>query len=64
MFDKFIELISPYKKLNKVEISYIKENISIKSYNKGEIILGEGYIAGTIYFVLNGFVRKFYNIDN
>jgi len=63
MFDNFIELISPYKKLNKIEISYIKDNIAVKFYKKGEIISKEGNIADTIYFILNGYVRKFYNID-
>jgi len=63
MADKFTQLISQYSSLSNNEIEYIKENVPTKYYNKNEVIFKEGKISQTIYFVLEGCVRLYYNAD-
>lgn len=63
MQEKFIELINQYSALSEQEITHIKNNVPIQSYTKNEVIFREGQISQTIYFVLEGCVRLFYNAD-
>jgi len=63
MFEKFVALISQYASLNKEEVEFARKNFPIKSYSKNEMISNEGEISQSIYFVLEGCVRLFYNVD-
>lgn len=63
MFEKFLKLITEYSVLNEEEVEFVRANIPIKSYSKNEIIFNEGNISQTIYYVLEGCVRLFYNVD-
>lgn len=63
MFDKFLKLIHQYSPLTKAEAEFIEKNIPIKIYAKNELFFEEGTISQTIYFVLEGCVRQFYNVE-
>lgn len=63
MFHKFLELITHYTELNEQEINYLQEHLPIKTYQKNDIIFSEGKISRTIYFVLDGCVRLYYNVE-
>ena len=63
MFNKFLKLISHHGKLNELEVNYIKENVLIRSYKKNEIFFNEGRVSKTVYFVLKGCVRLYYNVE-
>jgi len=63
MINQFFELFDKQKKLTLSEREYIKDNAKIKFYKKNEMIFNEGAISNTIYFVLGGCVRLFYNVN-
>ena len=63
MFEKFLQVVNQYSPLSNGEIEYIKDNVPIKTFKKNEIILSEGKLARTIYFLLQGCVRMYYNAD-
>lgn len=63
MFNKFLELLSHYAELNAEEINYLQERLPVVSYKKNELIFTEGKISRTIYFVVSGCVRLFYNVE-
>ncbi len=63
MFNKFLELIHFYAPLNPEEIDFFKKNVPIRSFKKNELFFSEGRVSKTIYFVLKGCVRLFYNVD-
>ncbi|WP_298536096.1 Crp/Fnr family transcriptional regulator [uncultured Algibacter sp.] len=61
--EKLIENINTYISLNEDEISQLKRSIEKKTYKKNEIIFTEGKVSNKIYFVINGCVRLFYNVE-
>jgi len=63
MFDKFLKLIRFYTELKPEDIDFFKSHIPINSFKKNELIFREGKISKTIYFILKGCVRLFYNVD-
>lgn len=63
MFKKYIEFINQYAPPSQEELDYIKQHVPIKPYKKNQIIFKEGEISTTIYFILEGCVRLFYNSD-
>ena len=63
MFDRFIELVNKHGKLEDTEIRYLQEHVKIGFYKKNETILSAGKIVRNIYFVMDGCVRLFYNVD-
>lgn len=63
MFDRFINQIDKQGNLSKTEITYLKEHTKIRFYKKREEILSAGKIVKNIYFVIDGCVRLFYNVD-
>ncbi len=63
MFDKFLKLIKFYTNLKPDDIDFFKNHIPIKSFKKNELVFKEGKISKTIYFVLKGCVRLFFNVD-
>lgn len=60
-FDQFMDLIGNYVKLDADERAFLQEHIPMVQYSKGDMILTEGKVARTIYFVVQGCVRLFYN---
>ena len=63
MFEKFIELLNEYGDLDEKEISYLRNYTKIRHYKKNEAIHSAGIAVRKIYFVLEGCVRLFYNVD-
>lgn len=63
MFDQFLELINQYSPISQEEKDYMKQHIPIKEFNMNDLLLQEGEISKTIFFVLKGCIRLFYNDD-
>lgn len=63
MVDLFMSRLKKYASLSKDEATYLTKHLVIKKYTKGDMIFSEGNIARSIYFVLEGCVRLFYNVD-
>lgn len=66
MFDKFLKLINQYTPLSQEEIHYlrkIRSYIPIKTFKKNEIIFREREYFHTMYLILEGSVRLYYNVD-
>jgi len=59
----FLTYLEQYISLNEDEVSFIRENISVVHYKKNEVIFRAGNVSQTIYFVCEGMVRLFYNVD-
>ncbi len=62
-FSKFFEQMKHYTNLEEKAESYIAENVQVKEYSKHEMIFTEGVVSKTIYFLVEGAVRLFYNAD-
>lgn len=63
MFDLFIENINTLAPLNITDIDHIKDCSKIQSYKRGENIITEGDVVRNVYFVLDGCIRLFYNVE-
>ncbi|PLX21630.1 MAG: Crp/Fnr family transcriptional regulator [Marinilabiliales bacterium] len=66
MFEQFIQLLNQYAALSKKEVNYIRElksGIRFETLKKNEIVVKEGEIFNSMYFVLNGCIRLYYNMD-
>ncbi|WP_291862616.1 Crp/Fnr family transcriptional regulator [Marinilabilia sp.] len=61
--DRLIENINRYTLLNEHETRLLQSAVEKKVYQKNELIFTEGRIADEIYFVTEGCVRLFYNVD-
>ncbi len=58
-----IDYISQIAPLSDAEISHILDSIKTGSHQKGKILLREGQLNNTCYFVLKGCVRQYYLTD-
>lgn len=63
MIDKLLLHFERYTHLDEREIAVLQDNIHLKTYEKNELILKEGEISNNIYFVIQGWVRMFYNVE-
>lgn len=63
MFEKFIEQINQRSKLSETGINYLGEYVKIEFYRKNETIINTGEIIKNIYFVFDGCVLLFYNVN-
>ncbi|MBL4650291.1 MAG: Crp/Fnr family transcriptional regulator [Aureispira sp.] len=63
MVNLLLSRLKKYASLKEEEAAYLAEHLVIKHYAKSEMIFSEGNIARSIYFVLEGCVRLFYNVD-
>lgn len=63
MITKLIAYIKLYTTLSESEERCLVENIEIQFFKKHTLIFEEGEISNAIYFVLDGSVRLFYNVD-
>lgn len=63
MFEKFINQITQQGNLNDSEINYLRDHTKIQFYRKNETIIQAGKIVRNVYFVLDGCVRLYYNVD-
>lgn len=62
-FQQFLRLIDYYAPLDNEEIEFLREEIPVRTYLKNEFLLQEGQVCRTIFFVLKGCVRLFYNVN-
>ncbi len=58
-----IDYMSQIAPLSDAEIQAIFELITVKSYERGKLLLREGQIGNVCYFVLQGCVRQYYLRD-
>lgn len=63
MKNELIKYISKFIELTEEEAKAVTENIEIRNFKKGTILLREGEISKTCYFNLKGLVRQYYIID-
>jgi len=54
-----IKHIPLFKDLNEKDIKFIRENMVLKNYKKGNLIVKEGLIADTFYIIRHGYVEVF-----
>jgi CRP-like cAMP-binding protein len=58
-----LEYISKFPSLTEEEVKGIVENLTVRSYKKGTVLLKEGEINKECYFVLKGCLRQYYIVD-
>lgn len=58
-----VDYMSQIAPLSDAEIQTIFELINVKSYEKGKLLLREGQIGNTCYFVLQGCIRQYFLMD-
>lgn len=63
MDDELLDLFSEFPSLNEEEVKAISENVVVRSFKKGTILLQEGQISKECYSVLKGCIRQYYIID-
>jgi CRP-like cAMP-binding protein len=63
MQNEFLKYISKFVSLTEEEANAIVEDIYIKKFKKGTLLLREGEISKESYFVLRGCVRQFCFLD-
>ena len=63
MEQKLIAYFSEIMPLTADEIEAIVKSMTIRSYQKGDILLAEGQVSMECYFVLEGCVRQYYLIE-
>jgi len=66
MFEQLIHLLNQFSSLSEKEVNYlrqVKNGIRFYSFKKNEIIVKEGEIFNSMYLVLNGCIRLYYNMD-
>ena len=61
--DRLLETIKLYTSLSLQEIELLYQAVQQKTYRKNELIFTEGKVADEIYFVTNGCVRLFYEVN-
>jgi len=63
MFDEFASIINEkYEPLKESELNALQDYAIFRSYKKNEIILAESSLSQTIFFVLKGYLRVYYDI--
>ncbi|OHX64557.1 Crp/Fnr family transcriptional regulator [Flammeovirga pacifica] len=63
MLDKFRQLIEKYASISEEEAKFAVNHFPVEKHDKNEVFFKEGSIAKTVYFVIEGCVRIFYNVD-
>ncbi|MBI5917066.1 MAG: Crp/Fnr family transcriptional regulator [Bacteroidetes bacterium] len=58
-----IDYISQIAPLSDAEISHILDSIKVSAHKKGKMLIREGQLNNTCYFVLKGCVRQYYLTD-
>jgi CRP-like cAMP-binding protein len=63
MLTSLIDYINKFVKLTPDEIDIIHQQVVVKTFEKGAILLKEGEIAKSFFFNLEGCVRIYYLVD-
>lgn len=60
---KFIDYIRKYVNLTEDEVHLLQHSFEVKELHPNEAFFRQGQIANEIYFVLEGWIRLFYNVE-
>lgn len=63
MIQKLLKTIQEYITLNQQELLLLEQAVERRVFEKGDVIFTEGSVSTEIYFVTQGCVRLFYNVD-
>jgi CRP-like cAMP-binding protein len=63
MHNKLLQYFSRIMPLSAEEAAAIAETMCIQEYKKGTVLLKEGQVSTEAYFVLEGCVRQYYQVD-
>lgn len=63
MYNKFVNYFSKISPLTEVESNAIADNMCIKTFQKGVFLLKEGQLSVETYFIMEGCVREYIEID-
>ena len=60
MYHQFFKYIEQFVSFDTDDLTFIRENLPIKLFKKGEYLLREGQISNKFFFNIDGCVRLFY----
>lgn len=63
MHNKFVNYFSKVSALSELEAKAIADNMCVKTFKKEEFLLKEGQISIETYFVLEGCIREYIDMD-
>lgn len=63
MVERLRDFVAQFQLLTDEEIDLIVDNADIRVFEKGTLLLKEGQVCNTCYFVLQGCVREYYVVD-
>ncbi len=61
--EEVVNYILQFAPLSAAETSFLLDNLNIRSFPKGTVLIREGQYAKMCYFVLRGCVRQYYLVD-
>ncbi|MCW5921006.1 MAG: Crp/Fnr family transcriptional regulator [Saprospiraceae bacterium] len=61
--DAIVQYISEFRSLTDAEIKGIRDNLKLRTFEKGTLLLREGQVSSLCYFILKGCVRQYYLVD-
>ena len=63
MLDQLIHFFERHVELSEVEIQYMKDRVPIKKVKKNCILLAAGEVSQAFYFILEGSIRLYYDVE-
>jgi CRP-like cAMP-binding protein len=63
MIKGLIQFFEQHVELNKEETQYVMDLIPVQETGKNTLLLAAGEISKSFYFILNGSVRMYYDVD-
>ena len=63
MIKGLIQFFEQHVELNKEETQYMMDSIPVQEIGKNTLLLAAGEISKSFYFILNGSVRMYYDVD-
>ena len=63
MIKGLIQFFEQHVELNKEETQYVMDSIPVQEIGKNTLLLAAGEISKSFYFILNGSVRMYYDVD-
>lgn len=61
--EAILQYIAAFKTLSEAETRAILDNLRVRTFERGTILLREGQVSDLCYFVLQGCVRQYYLVD-
>ena len=63
MIDNLIDYFNRFTSLDKNETTFLRDNIPIRDLDKNEVLLNQGDVSKEFYFIIQGCIRLFYQIE-